>query len=99
MALINADRVRETTTSAGTGTVSLSSVSGFQRFSAVCAINDVVPYFIVDGTAWEAGIGRYTAANTLTRETVIKQHNLDVVWKHKGRCSRYDRRHGESLLW
>jgi len=79
MALINADRVRETTTSAGTGTVSLSSVSGFQRFSAVCAINDVVPYFIVDGTAWEAGIGRYTAANTLTRETVIKSSNSNTI--------------------
>jgi hypothetical protein len=79
MSLILADRVRETTISSGTGTVSLSSVSGFQRFSAVCAINDVVPYFIVDGTAWEAGIGRYTAANTLTRETVIRSSNSDTI--------------------
>lgn len=77
MALIVADRVMETSTSTGTGALTLAAaVSGYQRFSAVCSTNDTVYYAIVAVDAngnpsgdWEVGLGTYSSANTLTRTT------------------------------
>ena len=71
MALILADRVQETTSSTGTGTLILSgAVSGFQSFSAVGDGNTTY-YTIVSGTDWEVGIGTYTSSGfTLSRDTV-----------------------------
>ena len=72
MALAFADRVQETTTTSGTGTVTLAgAVSGYQSFSAIGNGNTTY-YTIVDGTAWEVGIGTYTSAGTtLSRDTVL----------------------------
>ena len=51
MALAFADRVQETTTTSGTGTVTLAgAVSGYQSFSAIGNGNTTY-YTIVDGTA------------------------------------------------
>lgn len=82
-----ADRVLETTTTTGTGALALSAaVTGFRRFSAVCSINDTVPYFIeaVDSLGmpsgdYEYGIGTYSATNELTRTTVQGSSNADAA--------------------
>jgi hypothetical protein len=74
MALVVADRVKETSTTAGTGTLTLAGASaGFQSF-AVIGNGNTTYYTIVDGTtgAWEVGIGTYTASGTtLSRDTVL----------------------------
>jgi hypothetical protein len=74
MALVVADRVKETSTTAGTGTLTLAGASaGFQSF-AVIGDGNTTYYTIVDGTAntWEVGIGTYTASGTtLSRGTVL----------------------------
>jgi hypothetical protein len=70
MSLVLADRVRETTNSTGTGTITFGgAVSGFQSFSVI-GNNNTTYYTISGGTQWEVGIGTYYGG-TLTRTTVI----------------------------
>ena len=73
MALVLADRVKDTTTTTGTGTVTLSGTapSGFQNFSAIGNGNTTY-YTLVSGSAWEVGIGTYSSTGpTLSRDTVL----------------------------
>ena len=72
MALVVKDRVQETSTTTGTGTITLAgAVSGFQSFSAIGNGNTTY-YAIVGGTQWEVGIGTYTSSGTtLSRDTVL----------------------------
>ncbi len=78
MALVLADRVKETPTTTGTGTVTLLGAStGFQSFAAVGDAN-LTYYAIVaqTGTEWEVGIGTYTTSGTtLARTTVLSSSN------------------------
>jgi hypothetical protein len=78
MALVLKDRVKETSTTAGTGTITLAGASaGFQSFAAVGNGNTTY-YAIVDSTAgtWEVGIGTYTSSGTtLSRDTVLSSSN------------------------
>ena len=74
MPLVLADRVRETTTTTGTGTVTLDgAVSGFQSFAAVGNGNTTYYAIVNTGTSeWEIGIGTYTSVGTtLSRDTVL----------------------------
>jgi hypothetical protein len=78
MALVLADRVKETTTTTGTGTVTLLGAStGFQSFAAVGNANTT--YYTITaqtGTEWEVGIGTYTSSGTtLSRTTVLSSSN------------------------
>ena len=82
MALVIKDRVKETTTTAGTGTVTLAgAVSGFQGFSAVGNGNST--YYVIADPAtgdWEVGIGTYTASGTtLSRTTVLSSSNAGAL--------------------
>tara|TARA_R110002126_G_scaffold596_4_gene3701 strand:- start:2571 stop:3902 length:1332 start_codon:yes stop_codon:yes gene_type:complete len=71
MALVLADRVKETTTTTGTGTVTLAgAVSGFQSFAAIGDANTTY-YTITSGVDWEVGIGTYTAAGTMLERTTV----------------------------
>ena len=72
MALVLADRVKETTTSTGTGNILLDGAStGFQNF-AVIGNGNTTYYTIAGTTQWEVGIGTYsTTGPTLTRTTVL----------------------------
>jgi len=76
MPLVLADRVQETTTTTGTGTVTLAgAVSGYQSF-AVIGDGNTTYYTITSGTAWEVGIGTYTSSGTtLARTTIISSSN------------------------
>ena len=71
MALVVADRVQETTSTTGTGTLTLTgAVASFQSFSPIGNGNTTY-YTITSGTDWEVGIGTYTASGTtLSRDTV-----------------------------
>lgn len=63
-----ANGVKETTATTGTGTVTLSAVTGFARFANAFAVGDLVSYAIRDGNDWEWGLGAVGASNTLTRD-------------------------------
>lgn len=74
MPLVLADRVKETTTTTGQGTVTLAgAATGFQSFSAIG--NGNTTYYCIAGQGtneWEVGIGTYTSAGTtLSRDTVL----------------------------
>lgn len=75
------DRVRESSTTTGTGDFSLAgAVSGYQRFSAVCSTGDTFWYAIVlSSSEWETGLGTYSASNTLTRTTVFESSNAGAA--------------------
>lgn len=78
MAFVVKDRVKETTTTAGTGTVTLLGAStGYQSFSAIG--NGNTTYYTIagqTGSEWEVGIGTYTSSGTtLSRDTVFASSN------------------------
>ena len=78
MAFVIADRVRETTTTTGTGNITLAgAVSKFRAFSAVLSTGDTTYYSIVEqsGTGWEVGIGTFTSPSTLARTTILSSSN------------------------
>jgi hypothetical protein len=76
MALVLRDRVKETTSTTGTGTLTLTGASdGFQSFSVIGDGNTTY-YAIISGNDWEVGIGTYTASGTtLSRDTVLESSN------------------------
>ena len=76
MALVVKDRVQETSTTTGTGTITLGgAVSGFQSFSVIGNANTTY-YAIVGGAEWEVGLGTYTSSGTtLSRDTILASSN------------------------
>ena len=82
MSLIVADRVQETTTTTGTGSVTLlGAVTGYQTF-AVVGNSNTTYYCIADqgGANWEVGIGQYsTTGPTLARTTVLSSSNAGAL--------------------
>jgi hypothetical protein len=78
MTFIVKDRVKETTTTTGTGTVTLGgAANGFQAFSVIGDGNTT--YYTIVNIAegeWEVGVGTYTASGTtLSRDTVLESSN------------------------
>jgi hypothetical protein len=82
MALVLADRVQETTTTTGTGSVTLlGAVTGYQSFAVIGNTNTCY-YCIADqgGANWEVGIGTYsTSGPTLARTTVLSSSNAGAL--------------------
>ncbi len=70
MALVLKDRVKETTSTAGTGSITLAGpVQGYQGFSVIG--NGNTTYYTIAGTSeWEVGIGTYSGG-VLSRDTVL----------------------------
>ena len=83
MALVLKDRLKETTTTTGTGTYTLAgAVTGFEAFSQVGNGNTTY-YCCTDGTDFEIGIGTYASSGTtLARTTILQSSNSDnaVSW-------------------
>ena len=77
MAFIVSDRVRETTTTAGTGPVTPSGAfPGYTTFSSAIGTGNTTFYAIVDNVnnVWETGAGTFDGTN-LSRDTVFKSSN------------------------
>ena len=79
MALVVNDRVKETTTTTGTGTVTLGgAVSGFDTFLAGIGNSNTTYYCIQLAAEFEVGLGTLAAdSSTLARTTVISSSNSD----------------------
>ena len=77
MALVLKDRVREQSTTSGTGSITLAGAfTGYQSFNTAVASGSTVYYTIHNTTApndgeWEVGVGTFTSPSTLTRDTVF----------------------------
>ena len=83
MAFVLKDRVKETTTTTGTGAVSLDGeTGGFQDFSSAIGNTNTTYYAIVHQSLdeWEVGIGTYgSASNNLTRTTLLSSSTGSAV--------------------
>jgi hypothetical protein len=79
MALVVNDRVKETSTTTGTGTLTLAgAVTGFETFSSAIGNTNTTYYAIVNTTDGEFEVGLGTVgAGTLARTTVISSSNSD----------------------
>lgn len=77
-----ADRTKETTTSTGTGAITLSGVAadGFQTFAVGLGSGSRrTSYCIVGGAEWEVGKGVFNGTTGLTREIVRSSSNADAL--------------------
>ena len=78
MAHISQDRVKETTTTTGTGAITLAGAgTGFRTFASVMAASDTCYYTISGGAEWEVGLGTFNT--TLTRTTVYASSNAGAA--------------------
>lgn len=78
MAFVIADRVRETSTTTGTGNFTLAgAVDRFRTFDSVLDTGDTTYYTIADqsGVGWEVGIATFTSPSTLARTTILSSSN------------------------
>jgi len=80
MAFVINDRVKETTSTLGTGTVTLSGAqTGFQSFSSGIGSGNSTYYTIALADQWEVGIGSLTNATTFTRDSIISSSNSNAL--------------------
>lgn len=74
-----ADRVQETTTTAGTGTITLAgAVAAYQSFASAFPSGTQVAYRLLDGSSWEVGYGTFTTG-FLSRDTVVASSNANAL--------------------
>jgi hypothetical protein len=75
-----ADRVQETTTTAGTGIVTLAgAVAAYQSFASAFPSGTQVAYRLLDANNnWEVGYGTFTTGS-LSRDTVIASSNAGAL--------------------
>ena len=76
MAFVIKDRVKEGTTTTGTGDISLGGASAtFDTFASHMTDGDTT-YYVIAHTAsgvdeWEVGLGTWNTGNTITRTTIV----------------------------
>jgi len=81
MALVLKDRVKESSSSSGTGNITLGGAfPGYQTFNAAIATGSTVYYTIHNlaagfDTEWEVGVGTFTSPATLARNTILSSSN------------------------
>jgi hypothetical protein len=84
MALTISDRIKETTTTTGTGTYTLGgAVLGFETFTVNLSNSDTTYYCCTDNTDFEVGLGTFTSSGTtLARTTILASSNSNnaVNW-------------------
>jgi hypothetical protein len=112
MALVIKDRVKETTTSTGTGTITLvGAVLGYQSFAAI-GNGNVTYYAIVDTNNgdWEVGYGTYTSSGTtLSRTSVLASSTggalidfaagtKEVICTYPAEKALYEQVSGETII-
>jgi hypothetical protein len=81
MALVVADRVKETTATTGTGTYTLAGAEiGFQSFLDGVGNGNTTYYVVTNDIDWEVGIGTFTASGTtLSRDSILASSNADAA--------------------
>lgn len=82
MAFVNADRVKETSTTTGAGTYDLDGgVTGFRTFVAGIGTGNTCWYVATNGVDWEIGVGTVTDASpdTLARTTILSSSNAGAA--------------------
>lgn len=73
-----ADRVKETSTTTGTGTLTLAgAVTGFRTFDDAFEVGEIVQYAaeLDGGSEWEVGYGTLASSSTLSRDRIIASSN------------------------
>ena len=84
MALVISDRIKESSTTTGTGTLTLGgAVTGFETFTANLSNGDTTYYCCTDNTDFEVGLGTFTSSGTtLARTTILASSNSNnaVNW-------------------
>ncbi len=112
MALVLKDRVKETTTTTGTGTITLlGAATGYQSFAAIGNGNTCYYAISAAGSSeWEVGIGTYTASGTtLSRDTILSSSaagaavnfsagTKDVYVVYPAGKAVYEEANGETLI-
>lgn len=82
MAFVHADRVKETSTTTGTGTYSLAGAAGgFRTFVAGVGTGNRCTYCVSDGSSWEINEGTITDAtpDTLTRDRLLASSSGSAI--------------------
>ena len=80
--LIIADRIKEYSSTVGTGNIDLEGAElSFKTFSSVCSTGDTFYYCIVHRNAdeWEIGYSSYTADNKISRGVVLSSSNNNLT--------------------
>jgi len=84
MALVISDRIKETSTTTGTGTLTLGgAVTGFETFTTNLSNGDTTYYCCTDNTDFEVGLGTFASSGTtLARTTILSSSNSNnaVNW-------------------
>jgi hypothetical protein len=74
------DLVKETTTTTGTGSLTLAgAATGYRTFASAFPTGARVSYAILSATEREVGVGRLTGSTTLTRNEVLYSTNANAL--------------------
>lgn len=83
--MITADRVKETSTTTGTGSVTLAGAAlGYRTFNTAFGVGPTLYYCIARGAEWEVGIGTLSSPTLLARTTVLSSSNANALVSFTG---------------
>lgn len=75
-----ADRVKETTATTGTGTLTLAgAVTSFQTFLSAIGNGSTTTFMTTDGTNWEVARGALSGGTSLTRAAILASSNAGAA--------------------